>query len=90
MFGKDVMETCGGEYGFICVLAKMHCMKEVTGWINVSCAMGITLFTMFWFFLFVVKRKERKGRECKVSHLLYYCSWCDLFLEMVCIKKCND
>ena len=50
-FGKDVMETCGGEYGFIWYWPKCKmCCMEVTGWINVSCAMGNTLFTMFWLF----------------------------------------
>ena len=48
-FGTDVMKTHGGEYGFILywLKYKMHCMKEVTGWINVSCAMGNILFVMF-------------------------------------------
>ena len=51
-FGKDVMETWSGEYGFILYWpkCKLHCIKEVTGWINVSCAMGNILCTMFWLF----------------------------------------
>ena len=47
------METQSGEYGFILywMKCKLHCIKVVTGWINVSCAMGNILFTMFWLFL---------------------------------------
>ena len=50
--GKDVMETCGGEYGFILywLKCKMCCIEEVTSWINMSCAIGNTLFTIYWLF----------------------------------------
>ena len=40
-----------------------------------------------FFVVICSKKKERKERECKVSHLLYYCSWCGLFCEMVRVKN---
>ena len=54
------------------------------------CVMGNILFTMFWlFFVCSYKEKTEAQRVSKVSHVLYYCCWCDLFFEVVCEKKCH-
>ena len=63
---KDVMETCCGEYGFILYWpkCKMHCKKEVTSWINVSCAMGILcLQCIGYFFVVVCSERKRENKE---------------------------
>ena len=88
-FGKDVMETCSGEYGFILYWpnAEMFWIKEETSWVRVSGMMGNVLFTVFWlFYVCSYKEKTKTGRVIKVSHVLYYSSWCDLFFEMGCVK----
>ena len=43
---------------------------------------------MFWLvFVCSYKEKTETRRVSKVSHVLYYSSWCDLFFEVVCVKN---
>ena len=45
----------------------------------VMCDGEYPIHSVFWLFLFVAKKKKTR-RVSKVSHVLYYSSWCDFIL----------
>ena len=63
-FGKDVMQTWSGEYGFIGYWFKYENLwvKEVAGWIRVPCVKWRMSYLQF-VFIFVCS-KETKGQRC--------------------------